>query len=39
MIRACGSESDTPCHLDCATGEEWNAATIQWRKSKEEEEA
>lgn len=39
MIRLCGNESGTPCHMDCATPAEWDAATAQWRKSKEYKEA
>lgn len=30
MQRPCGQWSETPCHIDCATVGEWNAATYAW---------
>lgn len=30
MQRPCGKWSETPCHIDCATVGEWNAANYDW---------
>lgn len=36
MQRPCGQWSETPCHIDCATVGEWNAANYDWAKRARE---